>query len=373
MNSIFDLPDVEFAAKDAGDIQASILTTYEAISGRSLAEGDPIRLFLSAIGLLIIQQRALIDQASKMNTLRYAVGDYLDHIGALFGTLRLAATAARTTLRFTVSEVQGSAITIPAGTRATPDGRLYFETEAVCEIPAGQEYIDISAVCTDVGSVGNGFLSGQINKMVDLIPFIGEVTNTAESSGGTDAETDDAFRQRIFQAPESYSVAGPSGAYIYWAKSASSLIADVSVSSPAAGQVEIRPLLINGGIPGQTILDLVAAACNNRSVRPLTDQVTVVAPEAVSYNITLTYYIRLDRATQATAIQVAVTQAIADYVLWQKSTLGQDINPSELIMRVMAAGAKRVVVTSPVHTAVSISQVAVCGTVTATYGGLEGA
>jgi phage-related baseplate assembly protein len=132
-------------------------------------------------------------------------------------------------------------------------------------------------------------------------------------------------------------------------------------------------LLKDGEIPSQEILDAVTAICNSRSIRPLTDQVIVAVPQVVNYDVTIEYYVEKDRATEASAIQVAVTEAVNGYIAWQKERLGRDINPSELIARVMGAGAKRTTVTSPVFTQVQPYQVAVAGTVTVTYGGLEDA
>ncbi|HAB72820.1 MAG TPA: baseplate assembly protein, partial [Pantoea sp.] len=50
-------------------------------------------------------------------------------------------------------------------------------------------------------------------------------------------ESDDNFRMRIAAAFEGLSVAGPSGAYEYHAKSADGRIADVSATSPAPAEV----------------------------------------------------------------------------------------------------------------------------------------
>ena len=86
----------------------------------------------------------------------------------------------------------------------------------------------------------------------------------------------------------------------------------------------------------------------------------------------MTYYIARADATQATAIQTAVADAVAAYELWQRSKLGRDINPSELIRRVMAAGALRVFVTTPAHTVLTAAQVAIPSTAAVvTFGGLE--
>ncbi|NPV30551.1 MAG: baseplate J/gp47 family protein [Firmicutes bacterium] len=371
MSSLSNLPQIEFVSTDVGEIEANIITVYEGISGRKLAPGDPVRLFLQAIAAIIAQQRVLINYAAKQNLLMYAEGAYLDHIGALVRTERLPAKAAQTTLRFTISPPQPQAVIIPAGIRATPDGQVFFATVQATTVPAGATQIDVVAECTTPGTIGNGWQVGQINKLVDPLPWVQKVENITVSSGGVDEEDDDSYRERIRQAPESFSVAGPEEGYKYWAKSAHQSIIDVSVTSPAPGQIEIRPLLENGQIPGQEILDAVAGVCNDKRIRPLTDQVVVLAPEVVSYNIDLTYYIAQANAAIAASIQEAVNKAVEDYVAWQRAKLGRDINPSELIARVMAAGAKRVNVISPVFTSIAPHQIAIAGTVSVQYGGLE--
>ncbi|GEA17732.1 hypothetical protein E306M_09350 [Moorella sp. E306M] len=371
MSSLSNLPEIEFVSTDVSQIEANVITTYEGISGRKLAPGDPVRLFLQAIAAIISQQRVLINYAAKQNLLAYAAGDYLDHIGALVKTERLLEKAAQTIIRFTLSAPQPQAVTIPAGIRVTPGGQIFFATIQATVVPAGTTQIDIPVACTTPGIIGNGWQIGQINKLVDPLPWIQRVENITVSSGGADVESDDAFRERIRQAPEGFSVAGPEEGYRYWARTAHQSIVDVSVTSPAPGQIEIRPLLENGQIPGQEILDAVAAVCNDKRIRPLTDQVVVLAPEVVYYNIELIYYIAQANAAIASGIQEAVNKAVDDYVAWQRSKLGRDINPSELTARVMAAGAKRVNIISPAFTAVTPAQVAIVGTITVTYGGLE--
>ena len=370
-NALSSLPEIRFAEKSAQTIESNIITAYEALAERTLYPGDPVRLFLETIAAIIVQQRTLIDYAAKQNLLAYSAGDNLDHIGVLVGTTRIAATAATTTLRFTLSAAQPTAIIIPAGTRAATEDGLTFATIAGATVAIGSTYVDAAATCTLTGAAGNDLAAGQINKVVDPVAYVASVANTTTSESGADIETDDDYRDRIRLAPESFSVAGPTGAYVYWAKSASSLIVDVSVTSPSAGEVEIRPLLTGGELPDTELLSAVDAVVNDVHIRPLTDQVTVLAPTAVSYDVNLTYYIAGSNSALATSIQTAVTAAVTEYVLWQNTALGRDVNPSELIARIMAAGAKRVAVTTPVFAAVDAGSVAVADTITVTYGGLE--
>ena len=369
--SIFDLPDIQFVETNPEAIENEVITTYQAISGRTLAPGDPVRLFLLALTQPLIQQRVLMDLTAKQNLLRYATGDILDHLGALVDTARLEASAAVVTVRFSLAAVRPDTVSIPVGTRVSPGGDLFYITTAYAEIPAGQTTVEVICECVQTGTIGNGYIAGQINILVDPLPWVTSVTNTTVSAGGADQEADDPYRERIRTSPERFSVAGPAGAYAYWARTANPSILDVSVYSPAPVEVVVVLLMAGGELPTQTILDEVAEVLNTRTKRPLTDKVSVSAPEVVEYDIDLTYYVDTDQASSAAAIQVAVQQAVSDYVLWQKSRLGRDINPSELIRRVMNAGAKRVEIANPVRMAVDLTTVAIAGTVTVTFGGLE--
>ena len=184
---------------------------------------------------MIIHQRHLIDFTGKQNLLAYASGDYLAHIGAMLGVARLPPRHAVTTLRFILSEPQPAAVIIPEGTRATPGGgNILFSTTAPLVIPAGQGEGRITAQCDQVGAIGNKLLPGQIKKIVDPFPWQMKVENVTESSGGTDIESDENLRERIQLAPEYFSVAGPRGAYEYWARTAHQGIVDAAVLGPPA-------------------------------------------------------------------------------------------------------------------------------------------
>ncbi|MBQ3449572.1 MAG: baseplate J/gp47 family protein [Synergistaceae bacterium] len=369
------LADIIFAEKAADEIEHEIITLYERLAERTLAKGDPVRLFLETIILIIVQQRSLIDYAAKQNLLAYASGDYLDHIGALLEVTRLEASHAMTTLKFTLSESQSSVVIIPAGTRASPGGgNILFATTESVEVPSGSTEITVTAECTVSGVQGNGYIAGQIRRLVDPFPYEMTVTNITESYGGSDKENDENFRERIQIAPESFSVAGPKGAYEYYARSAHQDIIDVAVIGPPeieAGYVRLYPLMKGGELPSQEVLDAVLAKCGADDVRPLTDCVSVHSPETVSYALNVKYYIDRAKATQSTEIQVSVESAIHEWVTWQRSKLGRDLNPSELNHRIISAGAKRAEITSPSFRVLKSSELAVPSSMTITFGGLE--
>lgn len=115
----------------------------------------------------------------------------------------------------------------------------------------------------------------------------------------------------------------------------------------------------------------LTAYLSAKTIRPLTDKVVVAAPANVSYSISLTYYISREDSAQAENIQAAVNTSISQYTAWQR-TIGRDINPSKLTAMVIAAGAKRVVVSAPAYTKVAATSVAnLSAAASVTYGGLE--
>lgn len=363
-----NLNPISFAETDADTVKTEIIKKYEEASGRTLAQGDPVRLFLLTIADVIIHQRELINFTGKMNLLAYAEGDYLDHLGALLDVGRIQSQPASVTLKFTLSTTENGAMVIPKGTRVTGGNeKIYFAVDEDTTIPSGEKEGTVKATCTENGTKGNGFAVGTLKKLVDPLPFVSEVSNTTVSAGGGDTEADDSYRERIHEAPESFSDAGSLGAYEFFAKSANADIIDVNVSSPAAGEVQIVPLLSGGEIPEQEVLDDVLEVCNAEKVRPLTDKVTAKAPTTVSYDINASYYINTDDKSQSTSIQNAVTKAVSEYVLWQKSRLGRDIDPSKLYEMMVQAGAKKVTVTSPVIKTLQQTELAVAGKVTVNF------
>lgn len=371
-----NLPDINFVDKDIETLLRDMISEYEQAyydatgENKTLAEGDPIRIWIYAQALRLYGAYQLIDYSAKQNLLKYSAGNILDHLGARVGVTRLPSSYAVATQKFTLSAIQSNPVAIPEGTRVSV-GSIFFVTTEYAEIPAGDLSVETEVKCLESGTVGNGFTPGEINTLVDPIPFVESTENTDTSQGGADTESDESFRERIFLRPESFSTAGPREAYIYFVKEYSSNIADVSVASPSPGVVDIRFILQNGELPDTGIINSVLDYISEDKRRPLTDNVTADAPEVVNYDINITYYIKTSDGSFASNIQAAVDQAVAEYQLWQKTKIGRDVNPSELIHRVLEAGAKRAEVTAPVFTALTDTQVAKALNVTVNYGGLE--
>lgn len=370
-----NLPDISFAQKDIETILNSMIIEYEQAyyqqTGQqmTLYPGDKIRIFLYSQALREFQLRQLIDYAAKQNLIKYSTGNNLVHLGAFYNLEKLEATKATVTMRFNLSEPQQVNQVIKSGTRVSSTNNVFFQTLNDIDVQPGVQYVESLFECTVDGSIGNNFTPGQINILVDPLPWISSVVNIDKSQGGSDIEDEESFRQRIHEAPEGFSTAGPEGAYKFFAKRYNSAVKDIAVSSPSPGVVEIIVLLQNGDIPSQIFLDGISTFLNDRTIRPLTDKVEVKAPSTVNYSISLTYYVSSDDLSTIESIQNKVNVAIQNFILWQKSKIGRDINPSILISYIISAGASRVDVASPVFTSLQSNQVASIDTINVSYGG----
>lgn len=372
-------PDISFIDDSTvEDVLTQMINDYQSkyreLTGKtvSLARADPHRLILYACAVQIYQGMQYADHAGKSGFLKYARGNYLDNLAAIRGVQRLRATAAATTLRFTVAAPLPSAVSIPAGTRAANGNDVFFATDEYAEIKAGETEVSVSATCTETGACGNGFTEGEFNVLVTSLPYIMAVENTVQTFGGADEEDDDSLRERIFEVPKSYSTAGPVGAYSYFVKETDQSITDVVVRSDTPGVVRII-FITDAGRPDGALIRKVENALADRSVRPLTDKIEVSAPAEQAYDIDMTYYISSDEKASVAAIRENVAAAVNVYNTWQTERIGRDINPSYLIRKVMEAGVKRVSVTAPAFTVLADDTIAKTGKVTVIYGGLEDA
>ncbi len=372
-------PDIDFVETDTETIESNLIALYEElvrqVPGRErykVYPASPERLFISWIAAVIVQQRVLINETAKKNVPRYADGEYLDSLAELFKDLeRLPASPASAMFRFYISEAQTQSIIIPKGTRISFDGAILFATTENLEIKAGSTYGDVEGECTTAGTVGNNLAAGQVKEIVDLYDYYQKAENITATSGGAEEEDDNSYYERMRESMESFSTAGPINGYIYFTKSVSAAVADVAVTSPEACMVDVRVLLQDGQQATEAVLKEIEDALNASDIRPLTDKVTVSVPETVPFDVDVTFYIPQPNAASATIIETAARQAVKDYISWQTSKMGRDINPSYLTAKLMEAGVKRVEVRKPTYTAVDEIMVAKLNTETVLNGGIE--
>jgi len=367
----FGLPEISFASKDPELIKAQLLARFKEKSGRELGDADPITTLFNVFTAEIVSLRSAVDYAGKQNLLAYAADHFLDNKNLDFDLRRFLAVKAVVTIRFTINQLQLKDKIIPKGTKVTADSKVFFEVIEDLQVPVNAEYIDSTCRATEGGVIGNGYLPGVIVTQINPLPFVAGVVNIDISAGGVDQEDDFVFVERRLVAPHALSTAGPDKGYEYWARTGSASIIDVEPYSPSPGVVQIIPLMIDGRFPTEAELEVIEAACSSSNRRPLTDKVQAISPQAVNYEIKLTYWISSKAEIDPSQIQENVKKAVDSFIYLTKTKLGRPINPSVLENMIMAAGARRVSIASPVQTELTCLEVGnniLCNVV---FGGIE--
>lgn len=199
-----------------------------------------------------------------------------------------------------------------------------------------------------------------------------ERLTVTEATDTTDAEmeSDSKLRLRAQAAFEGLSVAGPTAAYEYFARSASGKVADAKASSPAPAEVIVSVLSSEGdGTASAELIATVNAALSDDSVRPVGDRLTVQSAEIVDYEIaaTLYFYPGPESEPIADAAEEALQSWLAD-----QGSIGRDVARSAIMAALHVQGVQRVEVQSPpANVVISDTQAARCTSVTITKGGTD--
>ncbi len=366
------LSDIELVSCDVDAITSQVVADIEAATGTSLSSADVRRIIALALCQCIVQARADFDAGQKQTFLSYATGEYIDHHGWTFAVPRPGPTSATCLVQFTRTEAVESA-DIPSGVELSgaemewTAGSIHFDAGSYTSNPT-------TATCETPGTSGNGVAIGQISTIVTPNTILATVTNISASNGATDEMGDDEYIELIRNRGDAYSCAGPSGAYKYFAKSASNDVQDVALVNHSPAELDLYVLKTGGVIPDESdpVIDAVLEACSAETVRPVGDVVRVHPAVAVPYNIDISYKFTHEAMASIGEANASarVNSVVAEYVAWQCAKIGRDINPDELVHRLLSIGAKRVIVRAPVFAEVGADSVASIGSLNVD-GGVE--
>ena len=349
--STYSREDIKIVDDDLSVILADTIADYESRTGKVLQPAHVERLLINTFAYRETLSKQQLNEAYRQQHVRFATGLMLDICGDDVNTPRLEAQPALTTIRFSVSNTNAQTqIPVPVGTRVAV-GELIYATKESGILSANKKSIDLIAACTTNGTAGNGWRIGQISTLVDGLNTTLEVkvSNITVPSAGTNIETDDAYRTRIFLAMESFSVAGPIGAYEYFTRQVSSAICDVTVDNPLGtdgkpigGRVEVT-ILTKDGVPSHELITEVQTALSAENKRPLCDVPIVQAPTVVNYSVTaaLTLYV----GSNAADVLAAARAAWEAYDAQTKLELGTDVVPLNIQKVLQVAGVYNVALT----------------------------
>lgn len=364
--------EVKVIDDDLDTVLSETIRDYETRAEKTLRPAHIERLLINTNAYREALTRQQVNEAYRQNHARFATGLMLDLCGDDVSTPRLSGRPALTTLRFSAPSLSGSTtISVPKGTRAQV-GELIFTTTAAGTLKAAQNSIDLPAECTTPGEVGNGWSVGQISLLLNKLHASISVTvsNTTITNSGVEAEQDDAYRERILLAPESFSIGGTVGAYKYFARAFSPAICDVETandkdtSGKDIGGTVVAYVLTQTGLPSTELLTQLENQFKAEDMRILCDTVSARAPQVINYAVNAE--LTLITGTNEAEALAAARNAWNNYEAARRMKLGGDIVPLDIQTVLKVAGVYNVTLKNLNLTVLNRTQWARCTSVTIT-------
>lgn len=218
------------------------------------------------------------------------------------------------------------------------------------ELPAFDTLVletDPAAIVLQVGAYRETLLRGRINDRVRSLTLAGALGRALDHIGVTyyrtprlvitpatvDAaavmEDDETYRQRLAIAPESWSTAGPVGAYVFWGLSASGDVLDIAVYSEDEGVClapRVRVVVLSrtgsGAAPAPT-LSAVRDQLRRADLRPLGDLVTVESAVVTTFNLSIA--LRVRSGVSAEVVRLAAEARVRAFTEGRLRWAGEDV------------------------------------------------
>ncbi|MDD3236800.1 MAG: baseplate J/gp47 family protein [Candidatus Gastranaerophilales bacterium] len=309
--------------------EQQLVALFEKETGKTLFPAQSERLMLSVINHLSTLSKISFNEAFQNCFLKTAKGIFLDLIGEILGCPRLTASCGKDLLQVTLYEIFAVDKVLPKGTEIeTKDGEYIFITDKDLVIPAGQTTATVGITSELAGAVLNNYKAGDINNLIKNFAYIESVSNVNGISGASDAEDDEHYRERLYLAPESFSTAGTTEGYEYYAKSAHKDIVDVKVKSSSAGTVDIY-VLTKDGEASLAIQDAVSQVVTADKVRPLTDN--VVVHSAIKVNYTISPTVKIKKEADYVKVSTLINELLEAYFISIKTKLKIAVIKSDII------------------------------------------
>lgn len=330
-----DNTELHYLTYDEEELWSAMMLAYIGEGGDILYPGDEKEVLLRGVQQILMLAFAGIDNALRMDTLRYAVREYLDLYGEKRSCYRIQAAPAKTTVTITTNAT-GEIATLPAGTSMTQDGSIFWTLDEDITLSGNVETLTAGITASTAGAAGNGLLQGMQMGLVVQNKAINSIIAAADASGGQNEEDDEAYRTRIHDYGLTTVTTGPKDQYEREAKKVSSEILDVAAVNGGACAVNIY-LLTASSEGTAALIQAVEDALSPDDVRPLNDLVTVQLATKKEYTLNVEYAVYSGQNVSA-----AITAAVNEYKVWQEQTIGRAFNPDKLKAMLYNAGCNRV-------------------------------
>lgn len=263
----------------------------------------------------------------------------------------------------------------PADEQAEIAATLELESEPLARLLQENSYRELvwrQRVNDAVRAVMLAFAMGNdLEQRAALFGLTRLTVTPADPANNVDAvmESEDSLRERIQLAPQGFSVAGPSAAYVTKARAVDGRIIDAQASRPRPGDVLVSLLLSDGdGTASDDLCRAVEVALSAEDQRPLNDTVIVKSAEIVRYRIHAKGYTRTAVGADVLIEQARKNaQAYADKV----HRIGVGVAESAIKGVCQAAGLSKTDLIEPVgDIEIGRTQAPYCVEVVIDYGGI---
>lgn len=321
------------------DINSAQITGANGTLLVGLLQKAILRVVAYAQAGLSYEHYAYLDWISKMAIPWTAEAEFLEGWAALKGIYRLAATATVGTATFS-GTTQG--LDIPSGTAITRADGALFVTTADATIGSGLA-ATVTMQASVAGSAGNFDANTAFLLSNPIAGIQAQSTASAQTTAGTDIETDDSLRTRMLAAYAAPPQGGDRQDYIEWALAVPGVTrAWVSPNGMGAGTVNLFfmmddaesahggfPQGANGGAANET--RIVAATGDQLTVadaifdeQPVTALVYATAPTNSPVNFTITNL----GSNNTSTMQSEIEAALSDMFL-RLANVGGTVNPTD--------------------------------------------
>lgn len=172
-------------------------------------------------------------------------------------------------------------------------------------------------------------------------------------------EDDEALILRALMAWDGLSVAGPTGAYEYFALSADGKVADAKGSSHAPAEALVTILSTEGdGTADATLIAKVTQALSHEDTRPVADRLSVQSAGIIHYTITAQLHISSQGAEVDVTLQAARDQLAA--FINPRRRIGVEVPRSAIDAALHVQGVRKVDLIGWADIAPSPTQAAYC-------------